>query len=400
MAAGVEHPLFTAMITWGDAQRPYEAARDLAAAAEDRAAIDVSLARLYTLLDEIVATIDSQGDEAAPAAISQAALRQALEYASRAVAEERASPTVSSTDGSFIIAIAEEMKAQLAFRLGEWKTCKEHAEAAQTLYGQMGALIGEESIHRLLGLYYLRAKDLLANPGSDVATRQLALQHFLVAHAVSEILRERYPADRAGLSRAGFFARRTYVTEMIVELLLEQGKDQEALGYAEAVKSRALQDLLSTAGIHTRLATPTQLEVGEILAHWPRGIAALEYFLGQQRAWVFVIDTSARVKAYRLVDAEGKPLDSRALLTRIRAMLDEIGFQAARMRRQLLAGQGYDHSWQDTFHRFQCELVPSSALDVLRKADTVIVVPQHLCTISPSLRWSRNWTRSGVVRTK
>jgi CHAT domain-containing protein len=382
MAAGVEHPLFTAMIAWGEAQRQYGAARDLATAAEDRAAIDVSLARLYTLLAEIVATIDAHGD-AALAAISRPALRQGLEYASRAVAEATASPAGSSTNGSFIIAMAQEMKAQLAFRLGDWKTCKEHAEAAQALYGQMGALVGEESIHRLLGLYYLRAKDSPAKSRSDVSRRQTALEHFLVAHVLSEVLRQRFPADRTGLSRAGFFARRAYVTEMIVELLLEQGKDQEALGYAEAVKSRALADLLLTAGIRAGSDAPTQVEIGEILAHWPRGIAALEYFLGRQRAWVFVIETSAKVKAYPLNDADGNPLDSRTLLTQIHAFLDQIGFQAAAMRRRLLAGQGYDHSWQDTLHRFQRELVPPSAVDALRKANTVIVVPQHLLHYFP-----------------
>jgi CHAT domain-containing protein len=383
MAAGVEHPLFTAMVAWGEAQRQYEAARDLATAAEDRAAIDISLARLYTLLAEIVATIDAHGGDAALAAISRPALQQGLEYASRAVTEETASPGGSSTNGSFIIAMAQEMKAQLAFRLGDWKTCKEHAEAAQALYGRMGALVGEESIHRLLGLYYLRAKDSPANPRSDVSSRQSALAHFLIAHALSEVLRGRFPADRTGLSRAGFFARRAYVTEMIVELLLEQGKDREALGYAEAVKSRALTDLLSNAEIHAGPDAPTQLEISEILAHWPRGIAALEYFLGRQRAWVFVIDTSAKVKAYPLSDAEGKPLDSRVLVAQIHAFLNQIGFQAAAMRQRLMAGQGYDHSWQDTLHRFQRELVPQAALDALRKADTVIVVPQHLLHYFP-----------------
>jgi CHAT domain-containing protein len=383
MAAGVEHPLFTAMLTWSEAQRQYEAARDLAAGAEDRAAIDVSLARLYALLAEIIATLDAHGDDATLAAVSQPALQEGLEYASRAVAEGTASPAGPSSDGSFTIAVAQEMKAQLAFRLGDWKTCQQCAEAAQTLYGRMGALVGEESIHRLLGLYYLRAKDASAKPLSDVARRQMALEHFLVSHALSEVLRGRFPADRTGLSRAGFFARRAYVSGMIVELLLEQGKDQEALGYAEAIKSRALTDLLLTAGIRAGSDAPTQLDLGEILVHWPRGIAALEYFLGRQRAWVFVVDTRAKVKAYPLNDAEGKPLDPRVLLGQIRAFLDQIGFQAAGMRRRLMAGQGYDHAWQDTLHRFQRELVPPAALDALRKANIVIVVPQHLLHYFP-----------------
>ena len=301
MAAGVEHPLFTAMIAWAEAQRQYEAARDLATATEDRAAIDVSLARLYALLAEIVATIDSHGDAALAAINRGRAAARAGVCIAGSRAEETASPAGSSTNGSFIIAIAEEMKAQLAFRLGDWKTCKEHAEAAQALYGRIGALIGEESIHRLLGLYYLRAKDSPAKPESDVSARQMALQHFLVAHALSEVLRERFPADRTGLSRAGFFARRAYVAEMIVELLLEQGKDEEALGYAEAVKSRALQDLLLTAGIHSRLRRSRPGRTAR--RSWPIGRAALpamEYFLGRQRAWVFVVDAGGKVKAYPL----------------------------------------------------------------------------------------------------
>jgi CHAT domain-containing protein len=382
MAAGVEHPLFTAMLTWGEAQRQYEAARALAATAEDRAAIDVSLARLYTLLAEVIATVDARGD-AALAAISRPALRQALECASRAMAELAASSAGSSTSGSFDIAVAQEMKAQAAFRLGDWKTCKEHAEAAQTLYARMGALVGEESIHRLLGLYYLRAKDSPTKPQDDASSRQMALDHFLVAHALSEVLRQRFPADRIGLSRAGFFARRAYVTAMIVELLLEQGKDREALGYAELAKSRAMTDLLSTAGIHAASEAPSPVEIGEILAHWPRGVAAMEYFLGRQRAWLFVIDTNAKVKAYPLCDTKGAPLDSQDLLKRIRVFLDQTGFQAAAMRRRLMAGQGYDHSWQETLHDFQTELLPQAALDALRKANTVIVVPQHLLHYFP-----------------
>jgi CHAT domain-containing protein len=171
---------------------------------------------------------------------------------------------------------------------------------------------------------------------------------------------------------------------MIVELLLEEGKDQEALGYAEAIKSRALQDLLASAGIPGRSDVPAPpMDLAEVLAAWPRGVAALEYFLGAQRAWLFSIDTDAKVKAYPLDDVGGNPLDSRALLARVHAFLDQTGFQAVRMRQRLLAGQGYDQRWQDTLYRFQRELMPPAALRSLRKAQTVIVVPQHLLHYFP-----------------
>ena len=396
MAAGVEHPLLTAMIAWGAAQRQYETARDLAASAEDRAAIDVSLARLYALLAEIVATIDARGGDAALAAINGAALRQGLEYASRAVAEEAAAPAGASADGSFIVAMAEEMKAQLAFRLGDWKTCKEHAEAAQALYGRMGSLVGEESIHRLLGLYYLR-ESIRHTPcavadgtrrvpdtlKSDLSSRQTALEHFphfscAVGGSPRAVSRRPDRPEPSRLLRPPGLRRRNDRGAAA-----GAGPRPGSPGIRRGRQVAGAEDLLLTAGIHAGSDAPAQPDTGEILAHWPRGVAALEYFLGRQRAWVFLIDVNAKVKACPLSDAEGNPLDSRDLLTRIHAFLNQIGFQAAAMRRRLMAGQGYDHAWQETLHRFQRELLPRAALDALRKADTVIVVPQHLLHYFP-----------------
>jgi hypothetical protein len=273
MAAGVEHPLFTPVQAWNGARQQYEAARSLATAPEDRAAIDVSLARLYTLLTEIVATLDVPAADATSTVIRQAALRQGLDYASRAVAEQTGTAAGASTSGSFLLALAEETRAQLAFRQGNWKACQEQAELARSLYEQAGMLLGQESVHRLLGLCCLHAAEAMAGPAAT-ASSQAALRHLLVSHALSEVLRQRFPADRAGLSRAGFFARRAYVTERIVELLLEEGKDEEALGYAETMKSRALQDVLQSRRLTASDATD-QPETANILARWPRGVTAL-----------------------------------------------------------------------------------------------------------------------------
>ena len=64
-----------------------------------------------------------------------------------------------------------------------------------------------------------------------------ALRHLEISQLLAELLREQIPMDQIGLGRAGFFARRAYVNEGIIELLLADGKSAEALQYAELAKA-------------------------------------------------------------------------------------------------------------------------------------------------------------------
>ena len=189
------------------------------------------------------------------------------------------------------------------------------------------------------------------------------------------------PADQAGLSRAGFFARRAYINEQIIELLLADGQDAEALRYAELAKARALHDLLATRG--TRDNGDAARDVPAMLRAWPKQVAAVEYFLGTERAWVFVVDVGGKVKAHPLLAAPGKPLATRDLVARVRRFIADTGLQAQKMVRRINNGQGFDHSWQDILHRFYRELVPADALRDLRQAKTVVVVPHHILHYFP-----------------
>ena len=101
-----------------------------------------------------------------------------------------------------------------------------------------------------------------------------------------------------------------YVNEQIVELLIAQGRDADALRYAELAKARALQEPPRHAegGVGRRpLHTGGRRGVaGEMAAD----VACVEYFLGSRRAWVFLVSTAGKVWAFPLADAEGKPLSS------------------------------------------------------------------------------------------
>ena len=53
------------------------------------------------------------------------------------------------------------------------------------------------------------------------------------------------------------------------------------------------------------------------------------------------------------------------------------------MRRLLLSGKGFDHTWQDKLHEFFQKMMPDGVLDELRKAETVVVVPHHILHYFP-----------------
>ena len=124
-------------------------------------------------------------------------------------------------------------------------------------------------------------------------------------------------------------------------------------------------------------------ELPEILADWPRDVAALEYFLGTEEAWLFLIDPSGNVTARVLEDSAGSPIPPRDLVARIRSFLSRIDHQAGQMRQRLEAGTGYDHSWQYELHEFQRQLLPKEVLKKLRKAETVLIVPHHILHYFP-----------------
>ena len=372
MASGVQHSLFSALVNWVEAHRQYEAASSLAAklGPSHKAAVALNLGRLHAMLADILRTLADPKDESTRFSEGEkAAAAQALLHAKQAVG------TVTDSD-PLLAPVAHELQAQIHLRRGDGAeslaACGKAADSALQGYLRAGSLSGVESIQRLLGL--------LARKQGRPAE---ALAHFQIAHQVAELLRERFPSDQVGLTQAGFYARRAYVNEQIIELLIGQGKDADALLYAESSKAQALQDLLATRRTDAEADRPAPRSLEEIRASWPKDVAAVEYFLGTQRAWGFLVSAGGKVRAFPLNDAKGKPVASRDLVFQVRRFLTQIEGQAPKMRARLTRGRGFDHSWQGALHGFCKTLLPDPILKELRAARTVVVVPHHILHYFP-----------------
>jgi len=211
-----------------------------------------------------------------------------------------------------------------------------------------------EGFHRLLGLYFLRLDELDPATKGPAEARKAALGHFLISHHLAEVLRERIPPDHIGLNQAGFFARRAYVNDKIIELLADD-QPAEALHYAELASARSLQDLLVTSKTTPRSTEDKTRTTAEILAHWPKNAAPLKYFIGAQKAWLFVIDTRGKVKAYDLL---GPKKTARQLVAEVRTFLNNMEGQAKKMHDRVVGVKTYDHGWQDELHGFYQTLLP------------------------------------------
>ncbi|HUY32328.1 MAG TPA: CHAT domain-containing protein, partial [Pirellulales bacterium] len=379
IAARSPSPLLDSLTNWLAARDHYQQALALSDDAEDRAAMRLSLARADTLLADVIRTLHATRpvDAATIDDCLRAAERQAAELA-QPLAHQR-----DEASGSPLSAAARQILAHLAYRSGDYPRAIELASQAEAAYLAIGSLPGLESVHRLLGLALDHISRGTASTAQAGSAAKDALRHLLISHLITDVLRDRFPPDRIGLSRAGFLARRADVTEKIVELLIAEGRDAEALHYAESAKARALEDALAARLVKTGRRPAAPHEIRRALAHWPAGAAALEYFLGSEKAWVFVIDKTGGVRALPLVDSSRKSIEPGDLISRVEAFLTGIRFQAAKMKARLLAGQGFDHSWQDVLDRFRRELLPPGALDAVRGAEPVVVAPHYILHYFP-----------------
>lgn len=375
LAVGVPRPLLKALIYWIEARRHYKRALELSDTPERRNAVNVNLAQLYFLLGDIVRTLNSADQPIAElSAIERAAARVAAEQLSRITESEGTDPV--------LLAVAAELQAAMHYRRGELAEARKHAERSLQMYLNCGSLVGTESAHRILGLCSLA--------GSDPRQREEALRHFRIARQLAELLRNRYPADRIGLSKAGFFAGRAYINEQIVALLIEQGRHAEALLAAEAAKARALYDMLAFANIAFESTAALRAKDEHALADWPEGYAALEYFLGDEGAWAFVVDTKGRVAAHRLRLPSGEPIAARDLPARVQRFLNSVDRRVRETGMTLalqsqLGGKSikYPQLWQHELNMLYQILIPEQSVETLRAARTVVIVPHHVLHYFP-----------------
>ncbi|WP_406694618.1 CHAT domain-containing protein [Singulisphaera sp. Ch08] len=393
IVTGGRLPLLSTLSDWHAALREYEAARTLAQgmrAPAQAAAVETNLARLYAILADLIRTLeDPASEDRRFLAAVLAATEQARTLAAGIVADSRDGDRVEP----LIQATAHEILAQLAFRdheasLGRPEAqastlnCERLAKQALHAYEEAGSLVGIESTLRLLALNQLRSKPQ-GSGTEEKADRKQALQSLLIAHRLSQFVLDQVPGDGVGLGVAGFIARRAYVNEQIVELLIADGQPAEALHYAELAKARALEGLLATNRTDAQADEAGPRPLPELLADWPREVAAVEYFIGSGRVWAFVVTTMGQVRVFGLSDREGHPIAPQALVARVRTFLRGVENYATRMRSRLLAGQGFDHQWQETLHEFALDLLPADLLVELRKAKTVVVVPHHILHYFP-----------------
>ena len=370
VATGTADPLLTALVDWRTARDEYQVAIALAEANETTAAIDIRVnqARLYVLLADLLRTLNSTvGQESAFTQAEDSAASEAVKLAKSVLEQDsHLTPRVRG--------IVNELLAHLNYRSGQFEECRRHTDLAMTEYLAAGSLTGVESAHRLLGLIDLR--DTNANVTQEEAS-QTALRHFQTSNFLAEFLRSRVPNDQIGLSMAGYLARRTYVNEQIIELLISAGRHAEALEVAEAGKSQALQQVLRQQ-IETADPTDNYRSVPEMLADWPADTTALEYLLGSERGWVFVI-RDGTVTAHELMNSDGTPLASREVVARVQQLLSNMNAAA----RKMFQRRRFDHAWQPELHALYQILIPSEARNVITDTETLIIVPHHVLHYFP-----------------
>ncbi|WP_437192283.1 CHAT domain-containing protein [Planctomicrobium sp. SH527] len=347
---------------------------------DHEAAAKVSLARHYAALADTIYTINAGlPEQQRHLQLEEGANRQAVRLASIELTSDNKSD--HATRGA-----AAEVQAQLHHRRQRFQECLAACDHALEAYIKMGSILGVEGILRLQGLAQLG----LARQADATRSQQLrrnAYDSLYGSHQLSEYLRNQFPGDVIGLGQAGFLARRAYVTNRLVELLLERGDNTTALQMIETAKARALQEILefSTTPVTNKAAHAA--EPPAIAQAWPEKVVALEYFLGEEQAWVLCIQGSAeqtpQITAVRLTQQDGSPVQTPEFIARVRTFLNEMEGAAGKLLRNTPPGQPFNSKWQDDLHRFWHELIPQSIRPQLAQAETIVIVPQHLLHYFP-----------------
>jgi len=369
MAAGVDQPVLTCLQNLFTARQQYGAAAKIANELIDSKAADavrLNQARTASALADVIRTVDvATNDQSRQFEAGEvAAAKEATELAVSLTSRE------ASSSEPMTVAVASELLAQLAYRKNDAAAAVKYAEQARAQFLELGQLSGVETMERLLGLISVAAEN-----------RPEAIRHFTIAKHLAELQRARFPQDQTGQARAGYFARHSFIYEKLVELHLADGNSEAALQSAELAKARAAQDLLTELGIAEQEESVAPRDLDELLADWPDDVAAVEYFLGAEQGWGFVI-RSGKVRAFALMNSDGSAVATRKLVADVRQLLSNIEGQSQKMLRRFRS-RGFDHTWQDEFFSLRSVLLPDDVLAELREVQNVVVVPQHILHYLP-----------------
>jgi len=164
-----------------------------------------------------------------------------------------------------------------------------------------------------------------------------ALQHYASAMEAVESTRQNL---RRQEYQAGYLADRIEIYFKTAELLIAEGRTEDALLTCERSRARALRDLLGGAGSRPAPIPASGASAAEIARALPPGTALLEYFLGPRSSLCFLVRdgrveliplaASAR-ELTREVEALRAPLEAPRSLTTLTLDLSGLRALAARI---------------------------------------------------------------------
>ena len=374
VASGIPNSLTHSLMHWREALQHYVAAGKIAEQLDEehQAAVRVNVARTYALLADVIRALDAPVSGNRRFTVQESAVHEYATELAKKVVECEAEEEVHLLTR----AAAHEVLAHIAYRRSDPATCREHANDALSEYTASGSLPGIAGIYRLQGLLDLRSAATVESDAATAKQREAALCHFQVAHFLSEFLRQRIAEDDIGLTRAGYLARHAYINEQIISLLIEQGKDVEALQFVELAKARSLEDALTQGGLSN---AARKGQAVDFLANWPSEVVALEYYLGSDRAWVFVVNRGGQVRGQVLAGLNNEPIRPSEMVADVHHILKGMTYQA----RKMLLWQRFDHTWEMPLHRLYQQLIPASAIEEMRKAEVVVFAPHHVLHYLP-----------------
>ncbi|MDR0609323.1 MAG: CHAT domain-containing protein [Planctomycetaceae bacterium] len=380
-----------ALLAWTMAYDMYSKASRIAVQSlknqhEFLAASRLNLARLYLLRNSIVQTMTENATDKGIITGSLSIEDISYEIVTSLIGQVHDQDIENNNK---LLGQKYQLLASVAIRQFDYKSALQHTEKAKQYYLGSGRLSNFASMERSLG-----------NIAGKLGRTEIELEHLLNYDALLELLQEKIPADDIGLQRAGSMARRATSKERLIELLIENHRETEALQILETVKGRSLYDILMES--HQELRTDWSAHaVSSIIKKLPDNTAVLEYFIGREGGWGFFIFNN-KIKAFRLQEHlydspfYGKELPVKEIISTIQKCLVSdlsntvetsrgVESMAQKMAKRLKEGSGYSRRWQNSLFRIRNWLLPDYILNEVRqyKIETVLIVPHHILHYLP-----------------
>jgi CHAT domain-containing protein len=346
------------------------------------ATVRLNLARLYAFRGDIVRTIEQGKQEQDKSLVAGITAIEDISFETASIMIQKVIDQKLTDDQ--LNGMAHHLLANIAYRQNDLIRCRSEAELARQYYVRIGKISSIEFIERLLG-------------NTEIANPAVELKHLLISDALSEILREQIPEDEIGLNRAGFAARRASGKERLIELLIQENRDMEALAILEAAKARSLQDVLSNSTFKEIAEIPVRSRtMEEIVADIPKNTVAVEYFIGRKKCWGFLM-MNGIVEAFPITDVIGiQAVQTQSLVTLIQQCIEQHIAGTEEQRRsglsqakiilsRLKQGDGFRRKWQDDLFQLRKQLLPDIVLNKIRAArpEQILIIPHHILHYFP-----------------